>query len=114
MRLLSLSKGMYLLQTVGGDWLPVHSEICDGVTIGGRAESRPVLKQFTLSKIIIMKGFVYILECSDGSYYTGSTKYLERRLAQHQALKDKILFIFKADSNANIMGSIQIFIINAH
>ena len=32
-----------------------------------------------------MKGFVYILECSDGSYYTGSTKDLERRLAQHQA-----------------------------
>ena len=34
-----------------------------------------------------MKGFVYILECSDGSYYTGSTKNLERRLAQHQAGK---------------------------
>ncbi|UZO80962.1 GIY-YIG nuclease family protein [Aquimarina sp. ERC-38] len=27
---------------------------------------------------------MYILECSDGSYYTGSTKYLERRLEQHQ------------------------------
>ena len=27
---------------------------------------------------------MYILECSDGSYYTGSTKYLERRLKQHQ------------------------------
>ncbi len=32
-----------------------------------------------------MKGFTYILECSDGSYYTGSTKDLERRLLQHQA-----------------------------
>ncbi|HUH26735.1 GIY-YIG nuclease family protein [Gelidibacter sp.] len=32
-----------------------------------------------------MKGFLYILECSDGSYYTGSTKELELRLAQHQA-----------------------------
>ena len=30
-------------------------------------------------------GYVYILECSDGSYYTGSTKDLERRLQQHQA-----------------------------
>ena len=28
---------------------------------------------------------MYLLECSDGSYYTGSTKNLERRLAQHQA-----------------------------
>ncbi len=30
-------------------------------------------------------GYVYILECSDGSYYTGSTKDLERRIQQHQA-----------------------------
>ncbi|MFM7091538.1 MAG: GIY-YIG nuclease family protein, partial [Bacteroidota bacterium] len=28
-----------------------------------------------------MKGWMYILECSDGSYYTGSTNDLERRLA---------------------------------
>ncbi|MDN5291863.1 MAG: putative endonuclease [Anaerophaga sp.] len=28
---------------------------------------------------------MYILECADGSYYTGSTKNLELRLAQHQA-----------------------------
>ena len=32
-----------------------------------------------------MKGYMYILECSDGSYYTGSTVDLGRRLAQHQA-----------------------------
>ena len=32
-----------------------------------------------------MKCYMYILECSDGSYYTGSTKDLERRLEQHQA-----------------------------
>lgn len=31
-----------------------------------------------------MKGYTYILECSDGSYYTGSTKYIELRLKQHQ------------------------------
>jgi putative endonuclease len=31
-----------------------------------------------------MKGYMYILECSDGSYYTGSTKDLEFRLNQHQ------------------------------
>lgn len=27
--------------------------------------------------------FLYILECSDGSFYTGVTKDLDRRLAEH-------------------------------
>jgi putative endonuclease len=31
-----------------------------------------------------MKGYMYILECADGSYYTGSTTNLELRLEQHQ------------------------------
>ncbi len=31
-----------------------------------------------------MKGFMYILQCADGSYYTGSTKDLESRIEQHQ------------------------------
>jgi putative endonuclease len=31
-----------------------------------------------------MKGYLYILKCSDDSYYTGSTAYLEFRIAQHQ------------------------------
>jgi putative endonuclease len=30
-----------------------------------------------------MKGFMYIVECADGTFYTGSTKNLERRIAQH-------------------------------
>jgi putative endonuclease len=29
--------------------------------------------------------FIYILRCGDGSLYTGITKDLDRRLAQHQA-----------------------------
>ena len=32
-----------------------------------------------------MKGYMYILLCSDGSYYTGSTTHLEVRLNQHHA-----------------------------
>jgi putative endonuclease len=32
-----------------------------------------------------MKGYMYILECSDGSYYTGRTTDLELRLQQHQS-----------------------------
>ena len=34
-------------------------------------------------------GVVYILLCSDGSYYTGVTNDLERRLQEHQAGKFK-------------------------
>lgn len=30
-----------------------------------------------------MPYFVYILECSDGSYYTGSTDDIQKRLWQH-------------------------------
>ena len=32
-----------------------------------------------------MAAWLYILECADGSYYTGSTSNLSLRLAQHQA-----------------------------
>ncbi|OHA84084.1 MAG: hypothetical protein A2937_02720 [Candidatus Yonathbacteria bacterium RIFCSPLOWO2_01_FULL_47_33b] len=34
-----------------------------------------------------MPYFVYILECSDGSLYTGSTNDLEKRLHKHNHLK---------------------------
>ena len=30
-------------------------------------------------------GYVYILRCADGSYYTGSTSNIEQRTAQHEA-----------------------------
>ena len=30
-----------------------------------------------------MTGYTYILLCSDGSYYTGSTNDLDRRIAEH-------------------------------
>jgi len=31
------------------------------------------------------EGYLYILRCSDDTYYTGSTTDLERRIEQHQA-----------------------------
>ena len=31
-----------------------------------------------------MLGYMYILECSDGSYYTGSTIDLDKRIKEHQ------------------------------
>ena len=30
-----------------------------------------------------MKGYTYILECADDTYYTGSTNDLERRMYEH-------------------------------
>ncbi len=33
-----------------------------------------------------MKGYMYILKCNDGSYYTGSTNNLERRILEHPAI----------------------------
>jgi putative endonuclease len=32
----------------------------------------------------MVKGYMYILECSDGTFYTGSTKDLSLRISQHQ------------------------------
>ena len=32
-----------------------------------------------------MKGYMYILKCSNGTYYTGSTNNLELRIKQHNA-----------------------------
>ena len=32
-----------------------------------------------------MKGFMYILECDDGTYYTGSTIDVDQRIKQHSA-----------------------------
>jgi putative endonuclease len=32
-----------------------------------------------------MKGYLYMLQCADGSYYVGSTTNLELRVAEHEA-----------------------------
>jgi len=33
--------------------------------------------------------YLYILECSDGSYYTGMTANLEKRMEEHESGKNK-------------------------
>ena len=38
--------------------------------------------------------YVYILECNDGSYYTGVTNNVERRLVEHSAGEDKRCYTF--------------------
>ena len=37
---------------------------------------------------------VYILECSDNSYYTGVTNNIERRMLEHQSGEAKISYTF--------------------
>jgi len=39
-------------------------------------------------------GWVYILKCADGSYYTGSTTGLERRLSEHQEGVDRRAYTY--------------------
>ena len=38
--------------------------------------------------------FVYIVKCSDNSYYTGLTNDLDRRLGEHQSGKNKDSYTF--------------------
>src|ERR1041384_1088006 len=38
-----------------------------------------------MGKYHFIRGYVYILRCRDGSYHTGSTQDLMRRLWQHQS-----------------------------
>ncbi len=38
---------------------------------------------------------VYILRCSDESYYTGITNNIERRIAEHQTGKSRSCYTFK-------------------
>lgn len=39
--------------------------------------------------------FVYIVECSDGSYYTGVTNDLERRIWEHNNDNNALAYTFK-------------------
>ncbi len=39
--------------------------------------------------------FVYILQCADGSYYTGVTNNIENRLAEHNSDHSVTSYTFK-------------------
>lgn len=41
-----------------------------------------------------MNYFVYILECSDGTYYTGMTSHLKRRFSRHKNGSDKRAYTY--------------------
>ena len=55
------------------------------VEVEAKAKEVAVLKLLAGLKKSDAKWFVYIMRCSDGSLYTGITKDLPRRLAQHNA-----------------------------
>jgi predicted GIY-YIG superfamily endonuclease len=44
----------------------------------------PRKQEFYFEKPMVIPFFAYILRCADGSYYTGSTEELEKRIAEHQ------------------------------
>ena len=47
---------------------------------GAGQEKRTILSR----KTTMQNAYMYILKCSDGTFYTGSTTHLEKRFAQHQ------------------------------
>lgn len=56
----------------------IHSPALKPVDDGVAAAS-------TVDDIRIMRGYMYILRCGDGSYYVGSTRNIDHRFAQHQS-----------------------------
>jgi predicted GIY-YIG superfamily endonuclease len=42
-----------------------------------------------------MAFYAYMLRCSDGLYYVGSTDDLEQRVAQHQSGRDPFCYTYK-------------------
>lgn len=40
---------------------------------------------FLMSQNHTEKGYIYILECADGSFYTGATKDIEKRIQVHNS-----------------------------
>jgi len=43
------------------------------------------MREWVKLGILVRTAWVYILECADGTYYTGYSRDPEARLAQHQA-----------------------------
>lgn len=57
------------------------------------------------------KGWMYILLCADGSYYTGSTNNLERRILQHQLGKGSNHTKTDSPLSLSIMKNINVLIL---
>jgi len=51
---------------------------------GGSTSSPTTLEEIIIDSVKNAKGYMYILECGDGSFYAGSTKDLRLRMEQHK------------------------------
>jgi putative endonuclease len=52
-------------------------------------------RMVTKTKKIMKTFYVYILKCNDGSYYTGITNDIERRITEHNARTSPDSYTFK-------------------
>jgi len=68
--------------TNGSIFFTIFQTFMSGGSTGSPTTSSPVLSE--VSHIKKANGYMYILECADNSFYTGSTNDLKRRLEQHQ------------------------------
>jgi putative endonuclease len=73
---------------ISGILIPLAGKRSEGSELSSRAESRLFKETIKGLFIHLMKRFkilyVYMLSCSDGTYYTGVTNDLERRLIEHK------------------------------
>ena len=93
MQMVFLSSDMACLMAVGIlEWAELWShmiryqypEYVRGEPYHKYVRGEPVEPQ-ARKKGIAVRFYVYILKCSDGSYYTGHTDNLDRRLSAHQS-----------------------------
>jgi len=60
-----------------------------------RSERRPEQREDRSRRAGRMAYYVYILKCSDGSYYTGSTANIDKRIYEHQQGLEPSAYTFR-------------------
>ena len=78
----------------------------------------PILQKFKKS-IMVHKAYMYVVECRDGSYYTGYTTDVKKRIAVHNSGKGakytrarlpvKLIFAEGFDSKEEAMSAEALF-----
>jgi type I restriction enzyme R subunit len=69
--------------SVAGEYTSINEESASGESVSGESVSE-LVELTEVTDIEPAYGYMYILECADGSFYTGSTKDLTYRLEQHR------------------------------
>lgn len=63
-------------------------------SLGVRCQDEPVEAKITSRNENMKFYYVYIVKCSDGSYYTGMTNSIDRRLIEHNSGKNSDCYTF--------------------